>query len=348
MSLDSWIDDQALSMMRALAPDRGTEPPAREPALDFGFDPVSDGEASLPESGEPARIAPPAEPDPGAIQRLRSRLAEIRRRAESGGVVRTSPARITPSVPVEPPPAEANPGTTNGQLEGREATKEPEPATKEPEPAAESPESSEADENIALPAPPVAHHTPPSPPTSGAAISPPPDQRVLSPFSIPDPVPPVADSRPAPLPVPEDEPAPPARTLPASEVRGARPAGLEIPEGPLAVRLDAYRRWLEAACGLAKPVVFDRHGCPLHAAEGLSSFIAAAVSLGIAWREACALTDPPGTLRAVHSAWGTGTMAVIPVPTRFGDLYVAGQVGAAIEPEMAAEIGSALRRAAGV
>ncbi|MFM7180318.1 MAG: hypothetical protein ACKO2G_02465, partial [Verrucomicrobiales bacterium] len=131
---------------------------------------------------------------------------------------------------------------------------------------------------------------------------------------------------------------------------GIRPqaTGLVIPDGPLAVRLDAYRRWLDRECGLSRAVVFDRHGCPLHPADGQSSFIAAAVSLGVAWREACALTDPPGTLRAVHSAWGSGTMAVIPVPTRFGDLYVAGQVGAAIEPERAAEIGSALRRTAGV
>lgn len=319
MSLDSWIDDQALSMMRALAPARGTAPPPREPALEFGFDPVSDAEAALPDTGEPARIAPPTEPDPGTLQRLRSRLADIRRRAENGGVVRTNPAKIAPSVPVAPlpavPPAESLP-------------------------LAESVPAS-------VPPPPLA--------SDAETVSLQGETKVVSPFSLPDPAAPIPDAvtpevvcdQPTEL-APEPLPEPFAGNEMESIDAPERPAALEIPEGPLAVRLDAYRRWLEKSCRLAKPVVFDRHGCPLHAAEGLSSFIAAAVSLGIAWREACALTDPPGTLRAVHSAWGTGTMAVIPVPTRFGDLYVAGQAGAAIEPEMAAEIGSALRRAAGV
>jgi hypothetical protein len=250
MSLDSWIDDRALHMLRALAPSRASEVPAEEPAADFGFDPLPGKEESLPESGEAARIAPPVEPDAAAVQRLRNRLAEIRRRAEAGGVVRGAPAQITPAVPVAPAP----------------------PSPEEP------------------------------------MVNPP--ESVLM-------------------------------------VR-RRPAGLIIPGGPLALRLEAYRHWLEQECGLANPVVFDRHGCPLHPAEGQASFIAAAVALGLAGRETGAVTDPPEAPPPAYSAWGTGLMVVIPVRTRFGDLYVAGQIEADIEPDLAAEIGSALLRTAGV
>lgn len=319
MSLDSWIDERALDMMRALAPTRGPELLAKEPAADFGFDPLPEKEESLPEAVEATRIAPPVEPDAATVQRLRSRLAEIRRRAEMGGVVRSVPARIAPSVPVAPPPVPESLETT------------PTSPNQAPEEAADDHRRSDApaDEVVILPDGPGAT----SPEVLVSAPSTP---------AVPE-IPPPPVELPANSGQSEVAPLPPAEAV-------ARPAGpgLVIPEGPLAVRLDAYRRWLEKECGLANPVVFDRHGCPLHPAEGQASFIAAAVSLGVAWREACALTDPPGTLRAVHSAWGTGTMAVIPVPTRFGDLYVAGQTGAAIEPEKAAEIGSALRRTAGV
>jgi hypothetical protein len=114
------------------------------------------------------------------------------------------------------------------------------------------------------------------------------------------------------------------------------------------VRLDAYRQWLQNACGWNQPVVFDRHGCPLHTTQGLGTFIAAAVSLGVAWREATAVTNPPDALRAVHASWGTGTMAVLPVPTRYGDLFIAALVGAAASPGHLAAIAAGLRDAAGL
>lgn len=325
-------------MMRSLAFSRAiVEPPVKEVAADFGFDPLPEGDDAMPDSGASARIAPAAEPDPAVVQRLRSRLAEIRLRAEMGGVVRSAPARISPSVPVaapQPPPPDAGqPAQTEAERAGEFS--QPTPATVE---VATGGASETA--------------TTEAPAPSGGILGKPSSERVVSPFSMPAPseIPPHAD---LPKPVEEIKTQPVetvAENVPRPPVPMAPPrsAGLVIPEGPLAVRLDAYRRWLESECGLSQSVVFDRHGCPLHPAEGQSSFIAAAVSLGVAWREACALTDPPGTLRAVHSAWGTGTMAVIPVPTRFADLYVAGQVGSAIEPERAAEIGSALRRTAGV
>jgi hypothetical protein len=314
MSLDSWIDERTLAMMRALAPTRGNEPPAQAPAEDFGFDPLPGKEETLPEAVEPARIAPSLEPDAATIQRLRSRLAEIRRRAEVGGVVRSAPARIAPSVPVAQPLASEEP----------------------PVPPSLPPVSD-------APATPAPENVPPAEPDEAGTQN-------AAPVPVKDLSSAPMDAEPAPAAsLPEVSGSREAVVVPADQVPApASGSDLVIPEGPLAVRLDAYRRWLESECGLSNPVVFDRHGCPLHPAEGQASFIAAAVSLGVAWREACALTDPPGTLRAVHSGWGAGTMAVIPVPTRFGDLYVAGQVGAAIEVERAAEIGSALRRTAGV
>ena len=332
MSLDSWIDEHTLSMMRALAPSRGDETPGKEPEADFGFDPVPEGDDRLPETGDPARIAPTAEPDSATVQRLRSRLAEIRRRAEMGGALRTVPARITPSVPIAAPESGLS--------------RDSEPPEQEIGPSDEVNYQPDAGSGVE-----AAESM-----LEGGSKKPPTPEAVISPFSVPAPA---GQPQPVELPVSDSEntalPMPPTTESGAEEpprqqtiIDSVRTTGLQIPEGPLAVRLDAYRRWLESDCGMAQSVVFDRHGCPLHPAEGQASFIAAAVSLGVAWREACALTDPPGTLRAVHSAWGTGTMAVIPVPTRFGDLFVAGQVGAAIEPERAAEIGSALRRTAGV
>ena len=319
MSLDSWIDERALDMLRALTPSRGPELPAKEPAADFGFDPIPEKVGPLPEAAESARIAPPGEPDVATVRRLRSRLAEIRRRAEMGGVVRSAPAQITRSVPLAPDsPVEpsAKAASECGQPSD-ESANEPPPL----EVSADEAGAPVGEPDVSAPS------SPGQSPSIGTA------PEVPTPaMELPERFAPGEST-----PMPGDE----AASRPKSP-------GLVIPEGPLAVRLDAYRRWLENECGLTSPVVFDRHGCPLHPAEGQASFIAAAVSLGVAWREACALTDPPGTLRAVHSAWGTGTMAVIPVPTRFGDLYVAGQIRAAIEPEKAAEIGSALRRTAGV
>jgi len=124
--------------------------------------------------------------------------------------------------------------------------------------------------------------------------------------------------------------------------------GFVAPDGPLAVRLDAFREWLQARFGWQQPMVFDRHGCPLHASRGLGTFIAAAVSLGVAWREATALTDPPYALRAAHAPWGGGTMGVLPVPTRYGDLFVAALVPAAIDGPTAEAVAVGLRRAAGL
>lgn len=41
-------------------------------------------------------------------------------------------------------------------------------------------------------------------------------------------------------------------------------------------------------------------------------------------------------------------MTVLPVPTRYGDIYVAGLVDAAIGQDLAARVARALREAAGV
>lgn len=119
-------------------------------------------------------------------------------------------------------------------------------------------------------------------------------------------------------------------------------------EGPLSVRIAAFRHWLETDCGFTTSVVIDQRGNTLHPADGQEAMVAVAASLGSAWAEACAMANPGAQPKAAHSAWGGQTLAVVPVPTRFGDLHVAGTVQSAVGPELATSIADALRKAAGV
>ncbi len=125
-------------------------------------------------------------------------------------------------------------------------------------------------------------------------------------------------------------------------------APFPVPEGPLSVRIAAFRHWLETECGFTRPVVIDQRGNALHPAEGKEAMVAAAASIGTAWAEACALANPEAQPKAAHSAWGGETLAVVPVPTRFGYLHVAGTVQSALSAETASAIATTLRRAAGV
>ena len=70
------------------------------------------------------------------------------------------------------------------------------------------------------------------------------------------------------------------------------------------------------------------------------------VGVGADRRGIAAAAGP--ALRAAHAAWGGGTMGVLPVPTRYSDLFVAALVPAAIDGPTAEAVAAGLRRAAGL
>lgn len=347
-SLESWIDPQVADWMKALVPQKASGPaavPEDEVVEDEGFlVPVeTPGLAPLPAQAAAAPvIAPDPVPDAAVIERMRHRLSSIRQRAERDGLLRVPPeparrlaetpapacrqAEIPPVVPLPPHP-------------------EPPPGTSAPKSAFSLPWK-----DLAPPARlpvdlPVSEPLP-----AGAPVAVPPLEPLSAAAQAPSASAPVLVEENGTGNVPHDGPAvaPPSGPAAASPPPAAAAAVFAPPDGPLAARLEAYREWLQARFGWQQPMVFDRHGCPLHATRGLGTFIAAAVSLGVAWREATALADPPHALRAAHAAWGGGTMGVLPVPTRYSDLFVAALVPAAIDGPTAEAVAAGLRRAAGL
>ena len=340
-SLESWIDPQVADWMNALVPKKAPGPaavPEDEAVEDEAFLVAVEtpGPAPLPAQAAAAPvIAPDPVPDAVVIERLRHRLSSIRQRAERDGLLRVSPepARLLAETPA---PA-------RGQAEIPPVA--PLPPRPEPPPEPSTPRSV-----FSLPwkdLPPLAR------PPADLPVSEPLPAR--APVAVPplEPLPVAAPAPSASAPVLVEESGtgnvPPDGAAVAPPPGPAADAAAFVPpDGPLAARLEAYRGWLQARFGWQQPMVFDRHGCPLLATRGLGTFIAAAVSLGMAWREATALADPPHALRAAHAAWGGGTMGVLPVPTRYGDLFVAALVPSAIDGPTAEAVAAGLRRAAGL
>lgn len=280
MPLDSWIDDDAVAMLRALAP-RKPETHAGEPGA-FVADDIFNGFTVPVAVGPDPRVAPASatvvppgtalpvdpsipspvadvplivrndEPAPEAIARLRLTLAAIRRRAEQDGVVRVAPVSRAPAVP--------------------------------------SPMDVDATEQDAAESP---------------------------------------------------------ATIPPREVATIAAGNPVDADAPLAVRLAALCGWLNSRFGMAAAMVIDRHGCPLHGGATDARLAAAAFARGQAWR-GDSTRRPHGATHAIHAAWGDAIMVVVPVPTRFGDLFVAGIVKEAVNPAEAAAIAGAVCDCAGI
>ena len=330
-SLESWIDPQVADWMNALVPKKAPGPaadPEDEAVEDEAFLVAVEtpGPAPLPAQAAAAPvIAPDPVPDAVVIERLRHRLSSIRQRAERDGLLRVPPeparrlAEIPPVAPLPPRP-------------------EPPPETSTPRSAFSLPWK-----DLAPPARPPVDLPVSEPLPARAPVAVPP----LEPLPVAAPAPsasaPVLVEESGTGNVPPDGAAVAPPPGPAADAAAVVP-----PDGPLAARLEAYRGWLQARFGWQQPMIFDRHGCPLHASRGLGTFLAAAASLGVAWREATALADPPHALRAAHAAWGGGTLGVLPVPTRYGDLFVAALVPSAIDGPTAEAVAAGLRRAAGL